>query len=165
MVHSILNTNWLHVRTKIRYTWMCRKLGHILEPTQLINFKVLLPKSGIFLRFNLSGVLCGRDQAWAHTVAFNTIQTTLLNVFNTIQTTLLNVFNTIQTTLLNVFKLAGAKTINVLSVKLYIHRVTTVLTLLNCPVADLVHRYAPHNDVLVNDGPHIRRWSHNFIIL
>jgi hypothetical protein len=25
--------------------------------------------------------------------------------------------------------------------------------------------YAPHNDVSVNDGPHIRRWSHNIIIL
>jgi hypothetical protein len=122
---------------------MCTKLGHILETTQLINFKFLVPKSGILLRFNLSGVLCVRDQAWAHSVAFNTIQTTLLNVF----------------------KLAGDKTINVLGVILYFHRVTTVLTLLNCPVADLLHRNAPHNDVLVNDGPHIRRWSHNFIIL
>jgi hypothetical protein len=29
------------------------------------------------------------------------------------------------------------------------------------------HKYshAPHNDVSVNDGPHIRRWSHNIIIL
>jgi len=27
------------------------------------------------------------------------------------------------------------------------------------------HRYAPRNDVSVNDGPHIRRWSHNIIIL
>ena len=26
-------------------------------------------------------------------------------------------------------------------------------------------RYAPHNDVSVNDGPHIRRWSHKIIIL
>ena len=26
-------------------------------------------------------------------------------------------------------------------------------------------RYAPHNDVSVNDGPHIRRWSHNIILL
>jgi hypothetical protein len=25
--------------------------------------------------------------------------------------------------------------------------------------------YAPHNDVSVNDGPHIRQWSHNIIIL
>jgi len=24
-----------------------------------------------------------------------------------------------------------------------------------------LHRYAPHKDVSVNDGPHIRRWSHN----
>jgi len=24
--------------------------------------------------------------------------------------------------------------------------------------------YAPHNDVSVNDGPHIRRWSHKIII-
>ena len=26
------------------------------------------------------------------------------------------------------------------------------------------YRYAPHNDVSVNDGPHIRRWSHKIII-
>jgi hypothetical protein len=25
-------------------------------------------------------------------------------------------------------------------------------------------RYAPHNDVSVNDGPHIQRWSHKIII-
>jgi hypothetical protein len=28
----------------------------------------------------------------------------------------------------------------------------------------LTYRYAPHNHVSVNDGPHIRRWSHNIII-
>jgi len=27
------------------------------------------------------------------------------------------------------------------------------------------YRYAPHNYVSVNDGPHIRRWSHKIIIL
>ena len=27
------------------------------------------------------------------------------------------------------------------------------------------NRYVPHNDVSVNDGPHIRRRSHNIIIL
>jgi len=26
------------------------------------------------------------------------------------------------------------------------------------------YSHAPHNDVSVNDGPHIRRWSHNIII-
>jgi len=26
------------------------------------------------------------------------------------------------------------------------------------------YRYGPHNDVSVNDGPHIRRWSHKIII-
>ena len=26
------------------------------------------------------------------------------------------------------------------------------------------YRYAPHNDVSVHDGPHIRRWSHKIII-
>jgi hypothetical protein len=26
------------------------------------------------------------------------------------------------------------------------------------------YRYAPHNNVSVNDGPHIRRWFHNIII-
>ena len=29
----------------------------------------------------------------------------------------------------------------------------------------LIHRYAPHNDVSVNEGPHIRRWSQKTIIL
>jgi len=28
-----------------------------------------------------------------------------------------------------------------------------------------VYRYVPHNDVSVNDRPHIQRWSHNIIIL
>ena len=27
-----------------------------------------------------------------------------------------------------------------------------------------LYRNAPHNDVSFNDGPHIRRWSHNIII-
>ena len=27
------------------------------------------------------------------------------------------------------------------------------------------YRYALHNDVSVNDGPHIRRWPHNILIL
>ena len=27
------------------------------------------------------------------------------------------------------------------------------------------YSHAPHNDVSVNDVPHIRRWSHNIIIL
>ena len=26
------------------------------------------------------------------------------------------------------------------------------------------YSYAPHNDVSVNDGPHMRRWSHKIII-
>ena len=28
-----------------------------------------------------------------------------------------------------------------------------------------LYSHGPHNDVSVNDGPHIRRWSHNIIIL
>ena len=28
-----------------------------------------------------------------------------------------------------------------------------------------LYRYAPHNDVSVNDGPHIRRWSHKIVII
>jgi len=28
-----------------------------------------------------------------------------------------------------------------------------------------IYIYAPHNDVSVKDGPHIRRWSHNITIL
>ena len=27
-----------------------------------------------------------------------------------------------------------------------------------------MYMYAPHNDVSVNDGPHMRRWSHKIII-
>jgi hypothetical protein len=27
------------------------------------------------------------------------------------------------------------------------------------------YRYAPHNDVSVDDGPHIRRWSNKIIVL
>jgi len=27
------------------------------------------------------------------------------------------------------------------------------------------YNHKPHNDVSVNDGPHIRRWSHKVIIL
>jgi len=29
----------------------------------------------------------------------------------------------------------------------------------------IYYSHAPHNDVSVNDGPHIRRWSHKIIIL
>ena len=32
-------------------------------------------------------------------------------------------------------------------------------------ISTTIYSHAPHNDVPVNDGPHIRRWSHNFIIL
>jgi len=33
------------------------------------------------------------------------------------------------------------------------------------PVIEMLeYSHAPHNDVSVNDGPHIRRWSHNIII-
>jgi len=28
-----------------------------------------------------------------------------------------------------------------------------------------MYSYAPHNDILVNDGLHIRQWSHKIIIL
>jgi len=28
-----------------------------------------------------------------------------------------------------------------------------------------IQRYAPHNDVSVNDGPHLRRYSYKIIIL
>ena len=27
-----------------------------------------------------------------------------------------------------------------------------------------IYSHAPHNDVSVNDGPHIRRWFHKIII-
>ena len=32
-------------------------------------------------------------------------------------------------------------------------------------VSFALYRYAPHNDVSINDGPHIRRWSYKVIIL
>ena len=35
----------------------------------------------------------------------------------------------------------------------------------NITAYQTLYRYVPHNDVSVNDGPHIRRWSHNIIIL
>ena len=28
-----------------------------------------------------------------------------------------------------------------------------------------IYKYAPHNDVSVNDGSHIQRWSHNIVIV
>jgi len=34
-----------------------------------------------------------------------------------------------------------------------------------CGVHCSKYRYAPHNDVSVNDRPHIRRWSHKIIVL
>jgi len=34
----------------------------------------------------------------------------------------------------------------------------------NTEHSEAQYRYAPHNDVSVNDGPHIRRWPHNIII-
>jgi hypothetical protein len=33
------------------------------------------------------------------------------------------------------------------------------------PTNENKYTYAPHNDVTVNDGQHIRRWFHNIIIL
>jgi hypothetical protein len=33
------------------------------------------------------------------------------------------------------------------------------------PSVHIEYRYAPHNDVSVNEGPHIRLWSHKIIIL
>ena len=32
-------------------------------------------------------------------------------------------------------------------------------------IAENKYRYAPHYEVSVNDGPHIRRWSHKIKIL
>ena len=29
----------------------------------------------------------------------------------------------------------------------------------------MTYSHVPHNDVSVNDGPHMRRWSHKIIIL
>jgi len=29
----------------------------------------------------------------------------------------------------------------------------------------LKYRHAPRNDVLVNDGPHMRRWLHKTVVL
>jgi len=38
-------------------------------------------------------------------------------------------------------------------------------TFVNTELCEAQYRYAPHNDVSVNDWPHIRRWSHNILIL
>ena len=35
----------------------------------------------------------------------------------------------------------------------------------NTELCEAQYSHAPHNDVSVNDGPHIGRWSHNIIIL
>jgi len=40
-----------------------------------------------------------------------------------------------------------------------------IKTLNILPLSLCIYRYVPHNDVLVNDRPYIRRWSHNIIIL
>jgi len=42
--------------------------------------------------------------------------------------------------------------------------VTTAHVQQNLHLQGSLYRYAPHNDVSANDGPHIRRWSHNIII-
>jgi len=34
-----------------------------------------------------------------------------------------------------------------------------------CYGCDKLYRYAPQNDVLVNNGPHLRRWSHKMTTL
>ena len=36
---------------------------------------------------------------------------------------------------------------------------------MGCPIFLFKYSYAPHYDVSVNDGPHVRRWSRNIIIL
>jgi len=45
----------------------------------------------------------------------------------------------------------------------YVHLDIPVLTMHVCCGGE--YSYTPHNDVSVDDGPHIRRWSVNIIIL
>jgi len=58
----------------------------------------------------------------------------------------------------------------------YCHRVSTQLQLTNMShiisyhiisyhiICVLKYSYAPHTDFSVNDGPHLRQWSHKIII-
>ena len=39
-----------------------------------------------------------------------------------------------------------------------------VLYMCVCVYVSYVYSHTTHNDVSFNDGPHIRRWSHNIII-
>jgi len=41
---------------------------------------------------------------------------------------------------------------------------TVFIVLFFTQIYNCLYRYAPHNDVSVNDEPHIRQWSHNIII-
>jgi uncharacterized membrane protein len=36
---------------------------------------------------------------------------------------------------------------------------------INCTHVTVIFSHVPHNDVSVNDRPHIRRWSHNILVL
>ena len=59
--------------------------------------------------------------------------------------------------------------VELLNVKLVVHIVTAGLwSYLYWDMIDgysCQYSHAPHNDVSVNDGPHIRQWSRNIIIL
>jgi len=37
--------------------------------------------------------------------------------------------------------------------------------MMNLMITILLYRYAPHDDVSVNDGPHVRHWSYKIMIL
>jgi hypothetical protein len=43
------------------------------------------------------------------------------------------------------------------------HTLTFILTL-EVLLEAAIHSHVPHNEVSVNNGPHIRRWSHNIVI-
>ena len=47
----------------------------------------------------------------------------------------------------------------------YLYFATRIITVTDRRTRLTIYSYAPHNEVSVNDGPHIRRWSHNIIIL
>jgi hypothetical protein len=63
-------------------------------------------------------------------------------------------------------KFETCRSVSKLHLKLYILKFVQLLVLLlNCSLMHYYyyHSHAPHNDVSVNDGLHIRRWSHNII--
>jgi len=58
----------------------------------------------------------------------------------------------------------GSSSSSTTDLAIYIDRAFTYLCIMYVFIYLFIYRYAPHNYVSVNDGPHIRRWSHNITI-